>query len=66
MMLEITYTLKSDKKLEPTESWTYFVTDKEDFAQAVKEASRYFKTFLKEMGWGKRCKLISITSMKSS
>ena len=66
MMLEITYTLAPDKKLEPVESWTYYVTDKKDFGQAVKAASRYFKTFVREMGWGKRCKLVSITTMKSS
>jgi len=65
-MLEITYTLQPDKKLEPKESWTYFVTDKKDFAGAVKAASRYFKTFVREMGWGKRCKLVSITTLKNT
>ncbi len=66
MMLEITYTLKPDKKLEPQESWTYFVTDKKEFDDAVKTASRYFKVFVREHGWGKRCKLVSINKMKDS
>ena len=66
MMLEITYTLKPDKKLEPQKSWTYFVTDKTDFADAVKAASRYFKVFVREHGWGRRCKLVSINKLKNT
>ena len=64
MMLEIAYTLTVDKKLEPKESWTYFVTDKTDFADAVKAATKYFKVFVREHGWGKRCTLKSITTLK--
>ena len=65
MLLEITYTLKPEKKLEPKESWTYFHTDKTDFADAVKAAGRYFKVFCRELGWTRRAKLISITTLKN-
>jgi hypothetical protein len=66
MMLEINYTLQPDKKLELQQSWTYYHTNKTDFAQAVKAATRYFKVFVREMGWGRRCNLVSITAMKNS
>ena len=65
MLLEIAYTLKPDKKLEPRESWTYFHTDETDFAKAVKAAGKYFKVFVRENGWVRRAKLKSITTMKN-
>ena len=64
-MLEIAYTLQPDKKLEPQESWTYYVTDKTEFNDAVKAATKYFKVFVRENGWGRRCKLKSITTLKN-
>ena len=65
MILEIGYTLKLDKD-KSQDSWTYYYTDTEDFAKAVKEASKHFKVFVKDNGWTRKAKLTQIIKIKSS
>ena len=66
MTLEIGYTLKLDKDSPEQKSWTYFFTDTEDFAKAVKEASKHFKVFVKENGWTRKAKLNQIVKIRTS
>ena len=64
MILEIGYTLSlGDKKQD---SWTYYYTDTEDFAKAFKEASRYFKTFVKDNGWQRKARVKQIIKIRSA
>lgn len=65
MILEISYTLKTEKDTKPVESWTYFTSDKDDFKSAVKEAGKHFKEFVRDNGWTRKAKLKSILQMKS-
>ena len=64
MILEIGYTLQLDKESKKQDSWTYYHTDTDDFAKAVKEASRYFKTFVKDNGWQRKAKVKSIIKIR--
>ena len=65
MILEIGYTLKIDKD-KPEDSWTYYFTDTEDFAKAVKEATKHFKVFVRENGWTRKAKLNQIIKIRTS
>jgi hypothetical protein len=65
MYIEIEYLYAEDKDATPTKSWTYFHANTDDFAKATKQAGTYFKTFLKENGWGRKAKLISIKKMRT-
>ena len=60
MILEICYIYKEDKNSHPVDSFTYLFTKKTDFKQAVTEAGKYYKTFVRENGWGRKTKLKSI------
>ena len=65
MILEIGYTLQLDKNGPEQESWTYYHTNTEDFAKAVKEASKHFKVFVKENGWTRKAKVKQIIKIKN-
>ena len=66
MILEIGYTLQLDKESPKQESWTYYHTDTEDFAKAVKEASKHFKVFVKENGWTRKAKVKQIIKIRNA
>ena len=65
MILEIGYTLQTDKDRKE-DSWTYYFTDTEDFTKAVKEASKHFKVFIKNNGWTRKVKLNHIIKIQTS
>ena len=66
MTLEIGYTLQLDKDGPKQESWTYYHTDTEDFARALKEANKHFKVFVKENGWTRKAKLKQIVTIRQA
>ena len=65
MILEIAYSLKLDKDSPTQNSWTYYHTDTEDFNIAMKEASKYFKKFIKDNGWTRKTKLTHIMKIRN-
>ena len=62
MIIEISYTYQKDKHSEVEHSWTYFRTEKEDF---IKDAEKYFKSFIRANGWTKLAKLNEISVIKN-
>ena len=62
MIIEISYTYQKDKHSEVEHSWTYFRTEKEDF---IKDAEKYFKSFIRANGWTKLAKLNEIAIIKN-
>jgi len=64
MILEITYDLKEDKTSTLVRSWTYYTAATDDFAKAVKEASKYFKSWLTSNGWTRKATLVSILQIR--
>ena len=66
MILEIGYTLQLDKDGPKQESWTYFHTNKTDFKQAVKDATKHFKTFVKDSGWSRKAKIKQIIQIRKA
>lgn len=62
MIIEISYTYQKDKHSEVEHSWTYFHTAKEDF---IKDAEKYFKSFIRSNGWTKLAKLNEISVIKN-
>ena len=66
MILEIGYTLQLDKNGPVEESWTYYYTKKTDFKAAVKDATKYFKTFVSSSGWSRKAKLKQIIQIRNA
>lgn len=66
MKLEICYTFQEDKSSPIQTSWTYFDTNVSDLAKATKKAGTYFKTFVRENGYGKQVNLTQITVLKNA
>ena len=64
MILEITYDFKEDKSSSPVRSWTYYTAATDDFAKAVKEASKHFKSWLTSNGWTRKVTLVSILQIR--
>jgi hypothetical protein len=64
MNIEISYLYKEDKTSEPVLSWTYFHANTDDFDKAVKQATTYFKSFVRAAGWTKKATLKDITKMR--
>jgi len=65
MILEINYTIKLDKDSPSQDSWTYYHTDTQDFAKAVKEANKHFKWFIKDNGWTRKAKIKQIIKIRN-
>ena len=51
MIIEIGYTLKTDKNSPAVESWTYFYVKGTDLEKAITKAKTYWKKFCNELGW---------------
>ena len=51
MIIEIGYTLKTDKYSPAITSWTYFYVKGDDIEKAKKKATRYWKKFCDELGY---------------
>lgn len=66
MIIEIGYTLQLDKDSPKQNSWTYYRSHKTDFKDAVKDATKYFKTFVKENGWSRKAKITQIIKIRNA
>ena len=51
MIIEIGYTLKTDKHSPAITSWTYFYVKGDDIEKAKKKARTYWKKFCDELGY---------------
>jgi hypothetical protein len=51
MIIEIGYTLKTDKHSPAVTSWTYFYVKGDDIEKSKKKATRYWKKFCDELGY---------------
>ena len=51
MIIEIGYTLKTDKHSPAVTSWTYFYVKGEDIIKAKRKATTYWKKFCNELGY---------------
>ena len=51
MIIEIGYTLKTDKHSPAITSWTYFYVKGDDVEKAKKKAKTYWKKFCDELGY---------------
>ena len=65
MILEISYTLQHDKNSQE-KGYTYYHSKSDDFAIAVKEASKHYKVFLRENGWTRKAKLNQIIKLRNA
>ena len=65
MILEITYVFIEDKGSDPVTSWTYYHTNQDDFKKAVTSAGKYFKSFVRDLGWTRKTKLKSIALLRN-
>ena len=51
MIIEIGYTLKTDKHSPAVTSWTYFYVKSDDIEKAKRKAKTYWKKFCDELGY---------------
>jgi len=64
MNVEIAYLYKEDKDSEDVLSWTYFHANTDNLEKAIKQATTYFKSFVKSSGWTKKATLKEIIPMR--
>jgi hypothetical protein len=64
MNVEIAYLYKEDKDSENVLSWTYFHANTDDIEKATRQATTYFKSFVKSNGWTKKATLKEIIPMR--
>lgn len=64
MNVEIAYLYKEDKDSEDVLSWTYFHANTDDLEKAIRQATTYFKSFVKSNGWTKKATLKEIIPMR--
>ena len=64
MNVEIAYLYKEDKDSEDVLSWTYFHANTDDLEKAVRQATTYFKSFVKSNGWTRKATLKEILPMR--
>lgn len=64
MNVEIAYLYKEDKDSEEVLSWTYFHANTDDLEKATRQATTYFKSFVKSNGWTRKATLKEILPMR--
>ena len=65
MIIEIGYSYQTDKDSPAETGWTYFYVKGSDLEKAKKKAKTYWNSFIKDLGWTKKAKLIHIEEIQN-